>query len=82
MMVSEDETRFFTVLAEMVFPDGQLGGCVIERRLGTCNGCQFMYVADCHICCRLANFRKATAKDKRRIRAFLHEYPEMREVLS
>ena len=70
-MGSEEEDRFLTALAEMAFPDGRFGDCVIERRLGTCTGCQFTYVADCHICCRLANFRKATAKDKRRIRAFL-----------
>ena len=70
-MGSEEEDRFLTALAEMMFPDGQFGDCVIERRLGTCDGCHFAYIADCHICCRLANFRKATAKDKRRIRAFL-----------
>jgi hypothetical protein len=67
-MVSEEEKRFLTVLAEMVFPTGRFGSCVIEQRLGTCTGCWFEYVADCHLCCKLMAYREETAKDKRRIR--------------
>ncbi len=80
-MVSEDEKRFLSVLAEMAFPNGLFGECVIEQRLGsTCTGCQFTHFADCHFCCTLKTYRERTAKDNRKIRVILHEYPELRNM--